>query len=147
MKAIRRPPKIMINFNLRNNFQDLQIVRLSSWRQANEVTPRDHGEPYMVTHEGYDPEDMKVIAEAIVLGRSGKWLSLGHFFRMSVSERRAEFIFGTAGEVMKMMNDLPSKAAILRPGDKSEPASPAPGQDEMAAACQAGKSRSTGSVT
>jgi hypothetical protein len=53
---------------------------------------------------------MTLTPDEFVLGRSGKWLSLGHFFKMPVPDRRAEFVFGTAAEVMQMMSDLPSKA-------------------------------------
>ena len=131
----------MSNLNLRNitnSFLDVRLISLASWRQANEISPRDHGGPYLVTQEGYDPEDLKVIADEFVLGRSGKWLSLGHFFHMSVPERRAEFIFGTAAEVMQMMEALPSNAVILRPGAK-----PAAGEtDEMAAAFHAERNKS-----
>jgi hypothetical protein len=134
----------MANMNLRNitnDFQDVRLASLASWRQANEFNPRDRGGPYVVLQEGYDPDDTKVIADEFVLGRSGKWLSLGLFYKMPVPERRAEFIFGTAAEVMQMMSNLPSKAQVIRPGAPAE-AGPAPGEtDEMAAALQAGKNQ------
>ena len=125
--------------NITNSFHDVRLVSLSSWRQANEITPRDRGGPYVVLQEGYDPQDMKMIAEEFVLGRSGKWLSLGHFFKMHVPERRAEFVFGTAAEVMQVMGDLPSKAVILS-GQAAEAGSDAPPEnDEMAAAFEAAR--------
>lgn len=139
----------MSNLDLRsitNSFQDVRLVSLASWPAADEINPRDRGGPYMVTQEGYDPEGMKVIADEFVLGRAGKWLSISHFFRMPVPDRRAEFVFGTAAEVMEMMGRLPSKAAFLRPGDKPEPTAPAKGQDEMAAAYRAGKGQSPGAA-
>jgi hypothetical protein len=135
----------MTNLNLRNitnHYVDVRLVSLSTWRQASEFTPRDRNGPYVILQEGYDPEDMKMIAEEFVLGRSGKWLSLGYFFRMPVPERRAEFIFGTVGEVIQLMNNLPSKAEFLRPGGK-EQAGAAPEHDEMAAAFQAAKEKSS----
>ena len=82
----------MSNENLRNitnSFQDARLVSLASWRQASEIVGRDRGGPYVVLQEGYDPEDTKVIAEEFVLGRSGKWLSLGLFYKLPVPERRA----------------------------------------------------------
>jgi hypothetical protein len=133
--------------NITNNYQDVRLVSLASWRQANEISPRDRGGPYMVTQEGYDPEDMKVIADEFVLGRSGKWLSIGYFFRMPVPDRRAEFIFGTAAEVMQMMRDLPSKVQIIRPGAASETAPAEAEPDEMAAAFQAGKTQPPGAAS
>jgi hypothetical protein len=126
--------------NITNNFQDVRLASLASWKAANEITPRDRGGPYVVLQEGYDPEDLKVIADEFVLGRSGKWLSLGLFYKMSVPERRAEFVFGTAAEVMEMMSKLPSKAQVIRPGASTTEAQPAPAEpDEMAAALQASK--------
>ena len=130
--------------NITNSFQDVRLVSLASWRQAAEFTPRDRGGPYVVLQEGYDPDDPKVIAEEFVLGRAGKWLSLGLFYKMPVPERRAEFIFGTAAEVMQMMQNLPSKPAIVRPGAAEEAEPGAPEGDEMAAAFQAGRSQSRG---
>ena len=140
----------MSNQNLRNitnSFQDVRLASLSSWRQANEITPRDRGGPYVVMQQGYDPEDPKVIADEFVLGRSGKWLSLSHFYRMPVPERRAEFVFGTAAEIMQMMSNLPSKVQIIRPGAPAEAEPAAPETDEMGAALQAGKSQSSGTTT
>ena len=130
------------NLNLRNitnHFQDVRLVSLRSWRQANEIIPRDHGGPYVVTQEGYDPEDLTVTANEFILGRSGKWLSLSYFFQMPVPERRAEFIFGTAAEVMQIMGNLPTKVAIIRPGSTDGTAPATSETDEMAAALQAGK--------
>ena len=136
----------MSNLNLRsitNSFQDVRLASLSSWRQANEITPRDRGGPYIVMQEGYDPEDPKVTPDEFVLGRSGKWLSVGLFYKMPVPERRAEFVFGTAAEVMQMMSNLPPKVQILRPGAAAL-SEAAPENDEMAAALQAGKNQSPG---
>jgi hypothetical protein len=88
---------------------------------------------------------MKVAADEFVLGRSGKWLSLKHFFRMPVEDRRAEFVFGTAAEVMQMMRDLPSKVEVVR-GQPIEASASSTEQDEMAAAYYAGMGRSRGSA-
>ena len=113
-------------------------MSLSSWRQANEIMPRDRGGPYVVLQEGFDPEDMTMTADEFVLGRSGKWLSLSYFYKMSVPERRNEFVFGTAAEVMQIMEQLPSKVALLRPSSKDQgPSASQP--DEMVAALKAGR--------
>jgi len=139
----------MSNLNLRNitnNFQDVQLDSLASWKAAAEFNPRDRGGPYVVTQQGYDPEDMKMTPDEFVLGRSGKWLPLGLFYKMPVAERRAEFVFGTAAEVMQVMGNLPSKAAIMRPGKAAETAAETAEPDEMAAAIQAGKAQRPGST-
>jgi hypothetical protein len=140
----------MPNLNLRNitnSFQDVRLASLASWRQAGEITPRDRGGPYVVLQEGYDPEDPKVIADEFVLGRSGKWLSLSYFYQMPIPDRRAEFVFGTAAEVMQMMSNLPSKVAMLRPGAEAEGTAVPPETDEMAAALRAGKSQPPGAAS
>jgi hypothetical protein len=139
----------MSNLNLRsitNSFLDVRLATLASWRQAAEITPRDRGGPYVVTQEGYDPEDPKVTPDEFVLGRSGKWLPLGLFYKLPVPDRRAEYIFGTAAEVMQLMENLPSKISIVRPGSPAEAASASatPESDEMAAAIQAGKNKPPG---
>jgi hypothetical protein len=130
--------------NITNNFQDVRLASLASWKAANEFTPRDRGGPYVVLQEGYDPEDPKVTPDEFVLGRSGKWLSLGLFYKMPIPDRRAEFVFGTAAEVMQMMSNLPSKVQVIRPGAATETAPAAPETDEMAAALQAAKNQPPG---
>jgi hypothetical protein len=132
----------MSNTNLRNitnSFQDVRLASLAHWKQASEFTPRDRGGPYVVLQEGYDPEDPKVIADEFVLGRSGKWLSMGLFYRMPVPERRAEYVFGTAAEVMEMMRNLPSKVQTVRAGAPTEAEPASTEADEMAVALKAGK--------
>jgi hypothetical protein len=134
-----------MNINLHsitNSFQDVRLASLAAWRKAHEIIPRDRGGPYVVTQEGYDPEDLTMTADEFVLGRSGKWLPLAHFFQMPVTERRAEFVFGTAAEVMEIMNNLSSRAEIFRPGGAAIESAPAtPETDEMAAAFQASRGR------
>ena len=139
----------MSNINLRNitnSFQDVHLASMASWRQAAEITPRDRGGPYVVLQEGYDPEDMTLTPDEFVLGRSGKWLSLSFFYQMPVPERRAEYVFGTAAEVMQIMSNLPPKVQIFRPGAR-EKAAPVPAEkDEMAAALQKAKGGTTGAT-
>ena len=135
----------MNNINLRNitnNFQDVRLGSLASWSRADEFSPHDPGGPYVVTQEGYDPDDAKFTPDEFILRRSGEWLSLSYFFQMPEPDR-PEFVFRTAAEVMQVMNDLPSKVQIIRAGAKEKP-SPAPAEvDEMAAALQKGKGGAT----
>lgn len=137
--------KAATNLNLRNitnSFQDVRLMSLAHWRQAAEFSPRDRGGPYVVMQDGFDPEDITMTPDEFVLGRHGKWLSVGYFYKMSVAERRAEFIFGTAAEVMKMMSDLPPKAVLIRPGDDKK-ANAADASDEMAAALKTAPAHKT----
>ena len=138
----------MSNMNLRNlsnDFQDVRLVSLASWRQASEINPRDRGGPYVVLQEGYDPQSPKPEANEYVLGRSGKWLPIALFYSMPVEDRRAEFVFGTAAEVMAMMQSLPSKAVLFRPGEQPTSDAATPGTDDMAAAFKAARGKSPGS--
>jgi hypothetical protein len=123
--------------NITNNFHDVRLLSLSSWRQANEIFPRDRGGPYVVLQEAYHPDDVTMRAQEFILGRSGKWLSLGHFFRLPIPDRRAEFVFGTAGEIMRMMSDLPAKVCMFDQPDTEE--ATIPEDDEMAAAFKKAK--------
>jgi hypothetical protein len=123
----------MSNLNLRNitnHFQDVRLLSLASWKAAAEFPDRDQGGPYVVMQEGYDPQDAKVIADEFVLGRSGKWLSMSFFYKLPVPERRAEFIFTNAAEVMKVMSGLPPKPEVVHPGE-APAAGETPAEDEM----------------
>ena len=138
----------MSNLNLHvitNSFQDAKLVSLRAWQKAAEINPRDQGGPYVVLQEGYDPDDIQMNPNEFILGRSGKWLALGRFYRLNVAERREEFVFGTAGEVMQMMGDLPPKVAMFGRASKEEEAAPVPENDELAAAIKAGKAGAGGS--
>jgi hypothetical protein len=124
---------------LTNNFEDVQLASLASWREANEIFPWDRGGPYIVTQKGCDPEDVTMTPEEFVLGRSGKWLPLEVFFRMSVAERWKEFVFGTGLEALRAMRDLPSQPVISRPTVHTLEEMVSAATDEMAAAYYFGK--------
>jgi hypothetical protein len=130
--------------NITNNFLDVRLASLASWKQANQIYPRDRGGPYVILQEGFDPEDLTMTPDEFILGRSGKWLSLSFFYQMPVPERREEFVFGTAAEIMQMMSGLPSKPQVVRV--KAQKDAPAPAKtDEMAAAIRAGQAKQSGS--
>jgi len=121
-----------------NHFQDVRLVSLRTWKRAAEISPRDHGGPYVALQEGYSPEDITMSPDEFILGRSGKWLSLSHFYRLPVADRQAEFVFGTAAEIMQMMSNLPSKPTMFGRATQETPPASAE-EDEMAAAIRAGK--------
>jgi hypothetical protein len=139
----------MSNINIRNitnSFQDVRLGSLASWSRAYEFSPHDPGGPYVVTQEGYDPDDATLTPDEFILRRSGEWLSLSLFFQMPEPDR-PEFVFRTAAEVMQVMNELPPKVQVIRPGAK-EKSAPAPAEaDEMAAALQKGKGGATGAAS
>ena len=124
-----------------NSFHDVRLLSMSKWRQASEISPRDHGGPYVVLQAGFDPDDGKMQPDEFVLGRSGKWLSVGFFYKLPVPDRRAEYVFGTAAEVMQVMEALPSKVVMLRPGDQSEKATAPAANDEMGQALKAAQGK------
>ena len=131
--------------NITNSFQDVQLASLAAWKDAATLEPRDLGGPYVVLQPCFDPEDLKFTPAEFILGRSGKWLPLAHFYRLPVPERRAEFVFGTAAEVMALLGSLPPKVQILRPGDNESPEPSAP--DEFSAAIDGARKTSPAKAT
>lgn len=127
--------------SITNSFQDVRLVSLASWSKAAEIVPRDSHGPYVVLQEGYSPEDITVSPDEFILSRSGKWLSLALFYRLPVAERRAEFVFGTAAEVIQVLGELTSKVALFdakeRPAEEAEEA----GVDEWKAAIEKGNTK------
>ena len=120
-----------------NSFQDVRLVSLASWSKAAEIFPRDQGGPYVVTQEGCSPNDLSMAPDEFILSRSGKWLPLGLFYGLPVPERRAAFVFGTAGEVMKVLADLPSKVAVFQPAEPTDAPAEDGATDELASVVRA----------
>ncbi len=104
-----------------NFYPDARLLSLRAWKRAVEFEPRDQGGPYVVSQEGYDPADFKMQIQEFVLGRSGQWLGLGEFFKLSAEIRREEFIFGTAAEVIEILDSLPGRAQV-RHGEEADQA-------------------------
>jgi hypothetical protein len=126
--------------SITNCYQDVRLVSLQTWRRAAEIIPRDNGGPYVITQEGYDPNDPTVTPDEFILGKSGKWVSLGFFYKMPQPERREEYVFGRVAEVMQLLEGLPSKPAVMRPGKDEEVAPEAePVEDELTAAVKQAK--------
>lgn len=122
---------------LTNSFQDVRLVSLAGWSKAAEIIPKDRNGPYVVLQEGYAPEDVTMTPAEYVLGRSGSWLPLHTFYKLPVPERRAEFIFGTAGEVMSVVGSLPGKVTLFGSSAVAEQGADPAEPDEMAKAIQA----------
>lgn len=118
---------------LTNHHLDVRVVSLRSWRFAKEIQPRDSGGPYVIAQEGYAPEDLSMRLGEFVLGRSGQWLSVEMMLRMAVDIRRAEFVFGTSAEVMKLLASLPTKVSMFA-GDISSSPSEKNDADEFGSA-------------
>ncbi len=128
----------MSNLNLRNitnSSLDVRLGSLSSWSRANEFRPHDHGGPYVVTQEGYDPDDPTLTPDEFILHRSGEWASLSLFFQLPEPDR-AGFVFRTAAEVAQAINSLPSKARVIRIGVREEAASASAEVAELAVVLQ-----------
>jgi hypothetical protein len=100
-----------------NDYQDVRLVSLKGWKRSDEIVPRDYGGPYVVVQEGYDPEDLEMDYDEFLLGKSGEWISVCVFFRLPVDLRMQEFVFGTAAEVIGLMENLTGKARIYRKGE------------------------------
>jgi len=124
--------------SITNDYQDVRLVSLKGWKRANEISPRDTGGPYVVLQEGYDPEDPKMDYDEFLLGKSCEWISIGVFFRLPADLRVQEFVFGTAAEVMGLMENLTGKARIYRKGEALA-APEAGGPDELSQVIQQNK--------
>ena len=101
-----------------NRYQDVHLLSLREWKHAGIVEPHDQGGPYIVAQDGYDPEDVSASYEEFVLCKSSAWMSVGLFLKLPREIRRQEFVFGTAAEVIALLEDMIGKVKIVRPGDK-----------------------------
>jgi hypothetical protein len=97
---------------LTNHFLDVRLVSLSSWPWASEIQPRDSAGPYVIGQEGYAPDDLHMRLGEFVLGRSGRWLAVETLLKLPVATRRAEFVFGTSAEVMRLFATLPTQVSM-----------------------------------
>ena len=103
----------MSSLRLTNHFSACRLVSLSKLKAATEFPARDANGPYLIAQEGYNPSDPAMRRGEYLLSRSGEWLGTHWFARLPVPERRKEFFFATVGDVMEMMQDLPSKVRVI----------------------------------
>jgi hypothetical protein len=122
-----------------NHFLDLRLISLSSWPLADQISPHDGGGPYVVAQAGYDPADGTVRFNEFVLSRSGRWLAVGAYLQLPEALRRVEFVFGTAREVMELLQRLPPKVTVATAADLTADAAEAPVSDDLNAAFEAGR--------
>ncbi len=113
---------------LSNHFSACRLVSLAKLKAASEITGRDSNGPYLIAQEGYDPADLTMRTGEYLLGRSGAWLGTHWFVRLPVPERRKEFLFATVGEVMELMENLPSQVRVIntKPANVEEETPPDP---------------------
>lgn len=99
---------------LTNAHQDVRLVSLRAWNGARAIARCDEKGPYVIGQEGYDPDDLTLTPDEFLLGKSGAWIRVADFFRLPTEERRREFVFATAAEVIQVMMSLPEKPRVLR---------------------------------
>ncbi|HWQ90813.1 MAG TPA: hypothetical protein VN673_04020 [Clostridia bacterium] len=99
--------------SLTNRYQDVRLISLHGWKESDAIDPRDNGGPYVVVQEAYDPADFKMRPDEFVLSKSGHWMAMGYFFRLPQETRRDEFVFGTAAEVVRALEQLPPVASVV----------------------------------
>lgn len=102
-----------IAHRLSNHFSASRLISMAKVKAAAEFPQRDANGPYIIIQHGYEPGDPAMRASDYLLGRSGAWLATHWFIRLPVPERRKEFIFGTVGEVMELMESLTSKVQVI----------------------------------
>jgi len=123
--------------NITNNYQDVRLVSLKTWKQASEIQPRDQAGPYVIAQQGFDPHDAQMNPTDFVLGRSGEWVRLAVFYGLPIETRRQEFVFGTAAEVMELLEDLGGDVRVIRSGKELVEAAPTEEDELNAAICRA----------
>ena len=128
--------------SITNDYQDVRLVSLKGWKRADEVSPRDNGGPYVVIQEGYDPEDLQMDYDEFLLGKSGEWITVGVFYRLPADLRVQEFVFGTAAEVIGLMENLTGRAEVYGKGDSLMPQEPV-AQDDLSQIFQQRKGQKT----
>lgn len=99
---------------LSNHFTACRLVSLAKLKAAAEFPNRDTNGPYLIAQRGYEPGDVTMRPAEYILSRSGAWMATHWFIRLPVPERRKEFLFGTVGEVMALMESLTSKVEVIR---------------------------------
>jgi hypothetical protein len=127
--------------NITNNYQDVHLVSLKKWKRAGEVQPRDAGGPYVILQTGFDPHDLQMNPTEFVLGRSGEWVRLQMFYSLPVDTRRQEFVFGTAAEVMQLLEDLSGNVRVIRTGNELNELAKEVEQDDLNATLSEAKEK------
>lgn len=112
-----------------NSYQDAHLISLKNWKRATEVYPRDQGGPYMVSQQGFDAESLHLHPDEFVLGRAGTWVTLGVFLKLPEGMRISQFVFGTAAEVMALIDSLPPGVKVEH--GTSSPEQPVKPMDHM----------------
>lgn len=125
--------------NITNNYRDVRLISLRNWKHSGEIESRDTFGPYVIYQAGFDPEDLRMTPTDFVLGRSGAWVRLAIFLSLDAEVRRQEFIFGTASEVMALLEQLGSELRVIRTGDELS-RSEKPDEDDLAEAVLKAKS-------
>jgi hypothetical protein len=117
-------PCFAMSRKLSNNFDAVQLLSMRKLSMAAEFHHCDHGGPYIVMQTGYDPEDPTMTPEEFLLGRTGAWLATKWFIRMPIAERRQQYVFSTAAEVVELMENLPHQVRLSRPGQQADEGAP-----------------------
>lgn len=100
--------------SITNNYSDVRLISLREWRSASQIEPRDTGGPYMVYQDGYDPADPTSSYDEFLLGKSGEWITVGVFHQLPHDIRRDEFVYGTAAQVIGLLENLSGNLTVIR---------------------------------
>lgn len=109
---------------LTNDPSAARLISLAKLALASQVQTRDARGPYVIVQTGHAPGDHTSKDVDHLLGRSGEWLALHWFIRLPVHERNAEFVFGTANEVMTFMETLTGEVVVITGREDSSTSSP-----------------------
>lgn len=100
--------------SLRNDFQAVHLYSLRHWPEAIDHAPPESGGPYVIIQTGIDPDNPGADVDHFILGRSGRWISLSVFRRLSREFRRENYLFSMAAEAIEALQGLVGRPEIDR---------------------------------
>ena len=110
---------------LSNDYQDVRLFSLHTWRDAASLQASPGYGPYVVMQTAIDPDNLRSIVEDFILARTGRWLPMDHFRRLPQETRRELFVYSAASEVIEVLRGLLGKPTIER-GQPADTNSPSP---------------------
>lgn len=112
---------------LSNDYQDVRLFSLHTWRDAASLQASPGHGPYVVMQTAIDPDNLRTVVEDFILGRTGRWLPMDHFRQLPQETRRELFVFSAASEVIEVLRGLLGKPTIER-GQPADPNTATPSQ-------------------
>ncbi len=98
--------------SLSNDFQDIRLCSLhATANPRDEEDPGGHG-PYVILQKGIDPDDSTATVDEFILGRDGRWVTVGQFDRLPPEAQESRFVYPTAAEAVAVLQSLTGRAVV-----------------------------------